>query len=33
MRTAYERWEQGLPPIPDDAGIGLIYTLADMPAR
>ena len=33
MRLAFERWEQGLPPIPDDAGIGLIYTLADMPAR
>jgi arylsulfatase A-like enzyme len=33
MRSAWERWNEGLPPIPKDASIGGIYTLADMPAR
>jgi arylsulfatase A-like enzyme len=33
MRAAYEAWAAQVPPVPEEARVGLIYTLADMPAR
>jgi len=33
MRAQYEAWAAQLPPVPEEARVSLIYTLADMPAR
>ena len=33
MRQTYEQWALGVPPIPEDANVSLVYSLADMPAR
>jgi arylsulfatase A-like enzyme len=33
MRALWEQWASGLPAIPPEAYIGLVYTDADMPAR
>jgi arylsulfatase A-like enzyme len=33
MRALWEQWASGLPAIPPEAYIGLVYTNADMPAR
>ena len=33
MRAAWEAWNAGMPPIPDQAGVYLGYTLKDMPQR
>jgi arylsulfatase A-like enzyme len=33
MKANYERWAAQVPPIPDDAKVSLVYTLADMPTR
>ena len=33
MRAAYEAWAAQVPPVPEEARVSLIYTLADMPAR
>jgi hypothetical protein len=33
MRDAYEAWNAQIPAVPDDARIGLVFSLADMPSR
>ena len=33
LRQAYDRWNQQVPPVPEEARVSLIHTLADMPAR
>ena len=33
MRTRWEAWAASVPPIPPDANVSLVYSLADMPAR
>ena len=33
MRKCYEAWAAQVPPVPDDAFVGVVSTLADMPAR
>jgi arylsulfatase A-like enzyme len=33
MRALWQQWASGLPAIPPEAYIGLVYTHADMPAR
>ena len=33
MRERYEIWAAQVPPVPDDAFVGVVNTLADMPAR
>jgi hypothetical protein len=33
MRTAWEAWNAGMPPIPADAAVNLGYTAKDMPQR
>jgi hypothetical protein len=33
MRQTYEQWALGVPAIPEDANVSLVYSLADMPAR
>ena len=33
MRAAWEAWDAGMPPIPDEAGVYLGYTHKDMPQR
>jgi hypothetical protein len=33
MRTAWEAWDAGMPPIPDDATVSLGYSAKDMPQR
>jgi hypothetical protein len=33
MRAAYEAWAAQVPPVPEEARVNLVYTLADMPAR
>ena len=31
MRAAWEKWDTTMPPIPDDAGVRLVYGKKDMP--
>ena len=31
MRAAWQQWDATMPPIPDDAGVRLIYGKKDMP--
>lgn len=33
MRKQYKLWAEKVPPIPDEARVSLVYTLADMPQR
>ena len=33
MRQAYAAWNAQIPPVPDDARIGLVFSLANMPSR
>jgi arylsulfatase A-like enzyme len=33
MRAAYEAWNAQIPAVPDDARIGLVFSVADMPSR
>jgi arylsulfatase A-like enzyme len=33
MRSQYEAWATQVPPLPEDARVSLVYSLADMPAR
>jgi len=33
MRSAWETWDQSMQPIPDDALVSLMYSVADMPQR
>jgi arylsulfatase A-like enzyme len=33
MRITYEAWAAQVPPVPEEARVSLVYTLADMPAR
>ena len=33
MREQYLAWAAQVPPVPEDARVSLVYSLADMPAR
>ena len=33
MRSAWEDWNQGMPPIPEDATVSLVSSARDMPQR